>query len=926
MKIVYLLFFLVVTIQINAQNERTFSGSFNQEALQNILLKIKDDLDVSFYYRVEWVDSISYTGNFQNANLEYVLDQIVLGSEITYFYNGNSIYLTHGLPIIRTPIIVGSIVKNNNEENLPDTVPKSVLFTREYVPNQLTSDDKKNRVYEIGNKADFKQGATSTIAGFITSNETEERIDNAVIYSIQSNKSTISDETGFYSISLTNGQNELYVQYSGMKTAKRKIVLFSNGKLDIGLETDVIALSEIVVEAERGQNVESVSMGMNRLNIEETKVIPVVLGEKDILKVATTFAGVQTVGEGAAGINVRGGKSDQNLFLLDGATVYNASHFLGFFSVFNSDALEDLEILKTGIPAKYGGRLASVFDITSKKAGKSEFGVEGGVSPITSRLTVEAPIIKDKASLLLSGRATYSNWVLDLVDNSGFRGNVVEFSDLILNYDHDLSPKDNLSISGYLSHDYFKLNSDTLFSFSDFSYVNNMASTKWTHQFSSDFDVNFTGSYSKYKYEFETSNSPANAFIQDFQIKELGAKADFNYEATKNQSFNFGLETKHYIINPGSKKALGEESNISSLFLDEERAYESAIYFSDQYEISEKFTVNGGIRYSLFSAIGPGQKFIYSENSPLNEESIIDTVTYSSGDIIKTYQGAEFRFSLRYLLNESSSIKTSFGRNMQYIHSLSNTSSVSPTDIWRLSNGHIKPQISNEISLGYFRDFEEINLETSLEVYAKELENLIDFKTGSNFLLNNSIEMIALQGPGKAYGIELSAKKLGQLHGWLNYSYARTFIKLEGDFAEEIINDGNFFPTNYDIPHTINLVSNYDVTQRFSLSYNFTYKTGRPVTLPVGSYSVRGVEQINYSARNSSRIPYYLRMDLGITLKWGHRTKKLTRSFWSLSVYNLFGRDNPYSVYFDVVDGEVKGYKLTVFGSAVPTITYNFKF
>ena len=528
MKIVYLLFFLVVTIQINAQNERTFSGSFNQEALQNILLKIKDDLDVSFYYRVEWVDSISYTGNFQNANLEYVLDQIVLGSEITYFYNGNSIYLTHGLPIIRTPIIVGSIVKNNNEENLPDTVPKSVLFTREYVPNQLTSDDKKNRVYEIGNKADFKQGAT------------------------------------------------LYVQYSGMKTDKRKIVLFSNGKLDIGLETDVIALSEIVVEAERGQNVESVSMGMNRLNIEETKVIPVVLGEKDILKVATTFAGVQTVGEGAAGINVRGGKSDQNLFLLDGATVYNASHFLGFFSVFNSDALEDLEILKTGIPAKYGGRLASVFDITSKKAGKSEFGVEGGVSPITSRLTVEAPIIKDKASLLLSGRATYSNWVLDLVDNSGFRGNVVEFSDLILNYDHDLSPKDNLSISGYLSHDYFKLNSDTLFSFSDFSYVNNMASTKWTHQFSSDFDVNFTGSYSKYKYEFETSNSPANAFIQDFQIKELGAKADFNYEATKNQSFNFGLETKHYIINPGSKKALGEESNISSLFLDEERAYEEA--------------------------------------------------------------------------------------------------------------------------------------------------------------------------------------------------------------------------------------------------------------------------------------------------------------------------------------------------------------
>ncbi len=935
MKNLLFVLLLCVTLSAYAQEPLKFSGNFSNQPVQEVLQKIESDLSLYFYYSPQWLDSLAFSGVFNEAPVAEVLDKVFEGTDLFYYRAQTKVYLTKGIDIIQTPEIVGDlkidsvVVSEKQPVEVEEDTGKGLIFTREYREKAVVENDLENYVFEIGDRTAFKPGENSTIAGFIRDNETNEAIKDALIYTStegNSTVSTVSSADGFYSLSLPNGQNELQVQFTGKKRAKRKIVLFSDGKLDIGMDVDVIALNEVIVSAAREKSLENPIMGIEKLSIRDAKVVPVVLGERDILKVATTFAGVQTVGEGAAGFNVRGGKSDQNLFLLDGVTVYNAAHFMGFFSVFNSDALEGLEIHKSSIPTKYGGRLSSIFEVTSKKGSKEKLSGEGGISPIAARLTVEVPVVQDKASLLVSGRTTYSDWVLNSVKNVDFRENKVSFSDLILRYDHDLSGKDNLSLSGYASQDDFRLNSDTLFSFSDFAHVNTLASAKWTHVFNGSFDGSISGTYSKYGYEFESTQSPPNAFLQDFDIEEIGAKADFNYGLRDRHEFNFGVETKRYKINPGSKMPLGPESIIAPNILDEEQGRESAFYFSDQFTVSPTFSVSAGIRYSIYSALGPGSSFLYQESLPKNSDSRIGTIDYAKGDVIKTYQGAESRVSASYLLGESSSVKASYSRTRQYIHALSNTASISPTDIWRLSNEHIRPQIADQFSLGYYRDFFDGSLETSIEVYTKKLQDLQDFKTGADFLLNNTIESIALQGPGKSYGVELSIKKSGRLNGWFNYTYARTFIKLSGQTAEETINGGEFFPTNYDKPHTINLVSNYDVTKRFSVSYNLSYSTGRPVTVPVGSYVIQGLELVNYSDRNSFRIPDYVRMDLGFTLKEGHRNTKLSHAFWSFSIYNLLGRDNPFSIFFDLKDGKVKGYKLSVFGSAIPTISYNFKF
>tara|TARA_R110000796_G_scaffold252557_1_gene387755 strand:+ start:154014 stop:156806 length:2793 start_codon:yes stop_codon:yes gene_type:complete len=928
-KTLVLLLLALSTSSFALQNNNTFSGNYESASLERVILDIETKLSYSFFYKKEWIDSIEFTGVFNQTPIESVFDKLFENTPIRYYLDGRKVYLTNGITIISTPEIVSDVLAQTNkrkEEPRAAEEGKELLFTKEFKGETQNSNDLENYVFEIGSRGQFKAGNTSTLAGYIKDNITGDPIEGALVYSAEGNKGAISGQDGFYSLNLTNGKHEIQVQFTGMKRARRNLLLFSNGQLDIGMDVDVIALNEVVVEANRRANIERLTTGVERLNVEQSRTVPVVLGEKDILKVATTFAGIQTVGEGAAGFNVRGGKSDQNLFLFEGATVYNASHFMGFFSVFNSDALEGMDIFKSGIPANRGGRLSSVFEIKAKTANKEKTVVEGGVSPITSRITAEIPIIKEKSSLLASGRITYSNWILQNIAHSDFKDNKVSFSDFILKYDHEVDQDNRLTLSAYLSKDDFRLSSDTLFSFSDFSYINEMATAKWLHRFDETLDASLTASYSKYNYDFESTQLVKNAFGQDFGIKEYGVRLDMNKDLQIAHQLNFGVEAKRYDINPGTKSPIGEESIAANVALNPEQGIEGALYFSDKHELNEKLSFNYGLRYSFFTYLGPGVTSLYLENAPKNADTKTGEITHKKGEFIETYHGPEVRLAARYMLGENNSVKVSYDKSRQYLHALSNSSSLSPTDIWRLSNSYIKPQTGDQVSVGYYHDLMNGKLETSVEFYGKKLDNLLDFKTGADFLLNDRIESIALQGPGKSYGLELSLKKTGRLNGWFNYSYARTFIKLNGVFDEETVNNGAYFPTNYDKPHTINLVSNYDITTRFTVSYNLAYSTGRPITFPTGLYTLNGVEILNYSNRNEFRIPDYFRMDLGFTLKWGHRITKGAHSFWSVSIYNLVGRKNPFSLYFDLEDGEVKGYKLSVFGSPIPTISYNFKF
>ena len=918
-----IIFVLLLLISWTSVGQQKISASFSNEPVISVIQKLESETGKRFFFNESWIDSLSVTETFDGADLEVVLNTIFNETSISYYQMDDRIILTDNVVIISQPEITNSFSKEEVEVN---SIKKGLVFSREYSDFNNDESNLENTVFEIGNRNSMVTGGESTIAGYIRNAETNEPIEGALVYVQNPFIASSTDANGFYSMTLPNGKYELFVQYVGMRTTHRNIVLFSNGKFDVEMQVDVIALQEVLVESDRDINISNVQMGVSKLNVEETKNIPIVLGERDIMKVATTLAGVQTVGEGASGYNVRGGKADQNLIMINNAPIYNASHFFGFFSVFNSEAIEDFEVYKSGIPARYGGRLSSVFDIQSKSANKERFAGEGGISPITGKLILEVPIIKNKTSLLVSGRTTYSNWLLKRSKNAEFNGNEVSFYDLSMQLDHEINEKNSLIASAYYSNDKFKLASDTLFSFSDFNYQNSNATLKWKHQFNQNFDMRVSAIYAGYEYDLSFGASPSNSFVQDFGINEKSFDVELNYFLGRQHTLNFGGGTKHYLVNPGTKFPFGDESIIAAEVIQEERGLESHLYVSDQYEVSDDLLFYLGLRYSMFNTFGPQDVFSYSEGLPKNNANRLDSTRYGKGDLISTYHGPEVRFSGRYKLDDQSSVKFSYSRTRQYIHALSNSASLSPTDTWRISNSHLLPQVADQFSLGYYRNFLRNRLEASVETYYKTLDNLVDFKVGSEFLLNRFIEQAVLQGPGKSYGVELSIQKKGKLNGWINYAYARTFIKLDGNFSEEIINRGNYFPTAYDKPHTFNLVANYKLTRRFSCSINATYNTGRPVTVPESIYSFMGFENLNYSDRNQYRIPDYFRVDLGLNLEGNHKVSKLSHSFWSLSIYNLLGRDNPYSVFFDVKNGKANGYQLIIFGNPIPTLSYNFKF
>ncbi len=919
-KVIVIFAFTLTAFHFLFAQEEKFSLSFTNAPLIEVINEIESKQNIRFYFIQDDIDSIYVTAEVNDATLEEALKS-TLGNTPIYFYQRNDeVYLSKNVWVIDDLNITKST------ENTEETIEQGMVFSREFLDVGDPTGDLEKVLIEIGHRKESVPGSTSTIAGYIKEAKTGEPILGALIYKDDFSASATSDISGFYSMTLPPGPHKINIQYSGMKSAKRNILLFSDGRLDVEMLEDVITLDEVYVQSDRAENVKTAVMGVSKINVAETRNVPLVLGERDVLKLATTMAGIQTIGEGSSGFNVRGGKSDQNLIMLNEVPVYNATHFMGFFTSFNSDALKGMDVYKSNIPANYGGRLSSVFDISIKKASQTEFHGVGGISPITSKVTLEVPIIENKSGLLFSGRTTYSNWVMKNVKNATFQQNRISSQDMIIRYDHELSEKDDLQLTGYYSRDKYRLKSDSLFSFSDFSFANFHSKADWTHEFNKDLIGNFGIWFSKYGYDLEFSESEPNSFLQDFGIREMNVKTGFNKYVGNKHQLAFGAGNKFYNINPGTVSPLFEESTVVPIKIQEERATEGYLYFTDSYEINEQLLLDIGGRYSFFTALGPWVSYQYQNGLPKNPDSRTDTVNFAKGDWVQFYSGLEPRFSARFMLSKLTSIKASYNRSRQYLHTLSNSASLSPTDIWRVSTKNILPQVADQVSVGMYSSLLGNKLDVSIEAYYKWLQNLMDFKVGADFLLNPSVETAILQGPGKSYGLEFSLKKSGRLNGWINYTYSRTFIKLNGTFNVEKVNDGQFFPTNFDKPHVINAVLNWKITNRLSLSYNFNYSTGRPVTFPNGTYSFKGVSMISYSDRNAYRIPDYMRMDIGINLEEGYYKLKKIHTYWSFSIYNLTGRDNPYSVFYNVEGQDVNGYKLVVFGDPIPTITYNFNF
>ena len=907
-----------------AQKHPVVTISADSATFAQVVEVLEEQTDYCVFYKSEWVDSLWYSFSLVRTPLKQVLDTLVRGTKLHYHVSDNQVFITKNVRIVTNPQIA-ELLKTRSSE-IQTNVEKGLVFAREYRTPHDQGADLERKVLEIGSRQKLVAGSSSTVAGYVKEMGTDEPVAGVLVYSKEPLVTTTTDELGFYSINLPVGKNKLIFQLVGMKPTERNLALFSDGQLNVAMEADVTALGEVVIESGRRANIESIQMGVTNIDVAEIKNVPIVLGERDIMKVATTLAGIQSVGEGAAGFNVRGGKADQNLITLDGAPIYNTAHFLGFFSVFNSEAIDDMHIFKGNVPARYGGRLSSVMDISSRRANRDSISGSGGLSPITSKLTLELPLFKGNAGLMVGARTTYSNWILKNIDEANFHYNSISFSDFILRHDFDINAKNKLTFSGYYSVDKFKMNSDTLFSASDFRYQNIAASLSFWHQFSKKLSSKTSVLYSAYQYKLSNDGSPLNAFLQDFDIAEGTVKSELNYAMSDQHELSGGIEVKKINTNPGRKLPEGEESLVQRQEVATEQAFEAAAFIADEYNLTPDLSLYAGLRYSMFTNYGAQIVNTYLPGSPKNSDTKIDSIVYAKGKMIKRYGGLEPRISARFKINNVSSLKGGYSRTRQYVHTLTNSASLSPTDIWQVSNTYLKPQIADQFSLGYYRNFDNDKIETSLEVYYKEIQNLLDFKVGAEFLLNPHVETAILQGPGKSYGMELSLKKSGRLNGWVNYTFARTFLRLDSEYGEERINEGAYYPANYDIPHAVNLVANYKLTHRLSFSYNFSFRSGRPITYPTGVYDYHGSLAVHYSDRNSYRIPHYMRMDLGINLEAGHKLGKLAYSYWSFSIYNLLGRDNPYSVFFNVEGNEIKGYKLIVFGYPIPTITYNFRF
>ncbi|KUG06987.1 TonB-dependent receptor [Solirubrum puertoriconensis] len=894
------------------------NGQFSNAPFEQFAREVERQTPYRFYFEPSAVDSIRVTLGASNQPLPEVLESILKPRELFYAIDGQQrVYITSGQPI-QTELAANYF--RQNETNATAAGSPGDDDPLDGLNRPKSRRQAESQVYAIGQGSN--PSGKATVAGHVRESKTGEPVPGATVYVESPAVGGSTDQFGYYSLTLPLGRHTVLVRGIGIKNTKRTIALRNDGKLEIEVEEDITPLKEVVIEAEKDKNVAGMQMGMEKLDIKTIRQVPTAFGEADMLRVVLTLPGVKSVGEGSTGLNVRGGAADQNLILFNDAVVYNPSHLFGFFTAFNPDILKNVELYKSAIPAKYGSRLSSVLDITTRDGNRKKFGGAGGIGPLTSRLTLEGPIRQDKASFIVSGRSSYSDWILHRLPNRSYRESSASFYDLSAHVSNDLNDKNSLYATGYISRDRFRLASDTTY-----EYRNQNASLKWKHIFNNRLYSVATATYSRYGYDISSRKIPVNASALAFDLNQTTAQLDFSYFHNPRHTFEFGGSTQLYRIAPGKLQPLGGESLITPEVLQREQGLESALYVSDRIEVSPRFSVSLGLRYSLFNALGPNNVRQYAPAGPRSDNTLTDTVRYRAGQVLATYHGPEYRVSAKYALTENSSVKASYNRTRQYINMLSNTATMAPTDIWKLSDAHIRPQVGDQVALGFYRNFKDNTIETSVETYYKRLHDFVDFRNGATLLLNPAIEQDVVNAEGKAYGVEVMVRKLtGKVNGWISYTYSRSLVRVNSGTTAEMINGGRYYPSNFDKPHDVTMIGNYRFSRRFSTSLNFTYSTGRPITLPLAKYYVGNSMRVLYSDRNAYRVPDYYRADIGLNIEGNHKVKKLAHSSWTVGVYNLTGRRNPFSIYYKSVNGNIKGYQLSVFGQPIPTITYNFRF
>jgi len=766
-----------------------------------------------------------------------------------------------------------------------------------------------------------------TLSGSITDISSNESLIDVNILIPELQSGTVTNEYGFYSVTLPEGTYKIIISYLGYASISEIIELNNDIVKNYKLSESTEQLDEVVIiEDIEKLNIKKAQMSVNKLSINTIKQLPVVFGEVDVVKSITLLPGVTNAGEGSSGFNVRGGSVDQNLILLDEATIFNSSHLFGFFSVFNPDAIKDIKLFKGGIPAKYGGRVSSVLDIYQKEGNSNSFHMNGGIGLVSSRLLAEGPIIKEKGAFLFGGRSSYAHLFLPLFDID----NIAYFYDLNTKLNYRLNENNNIYLSGYFGRDVFKIAN----SFEN-SYGNAVLNFRWNHLYSDKLFSNLSLIYSDYSYDLKLNFVE---FDWTSGITNFNVKYDLKHYIDDKFKLEYGLNSIYYKFNPGNITPTTEASGINSFKLIDKYAFENAIYIDAHHTISNRLNVSYGTRLSSFLRLGQDELNLYTNNQPVvfNEElqiyekaQPIGTETFKRSDIIESFINIEPRVALSYILNENTSIKTSYNRMSQYLHLLSNTSSPTPLDVWTPSGKYAKPQLLDQFAIGFFKTFKENRYSLEIESYFKTIKNRIDYIDGADLIANNAIEQVILNGRARAYGLELLLKKNeGQLKGWLAYTLSKSEQQTPGRTASETgINKGNWYNTPYDKTHDISITGNYELNKKWTFNANFLFQTGQPTTFPIGQYEYNGITIPNYGDRNSNRLPNYHRLDISINYKPIPKRVKAYKTEWVFGIYNLYNRKNATSITFrqNNMTGINEAIRLSLFG-IVPAISYNFKF
>jgi hypothetical protein len=843
--------------------------------------------------------------SLKDEQLKHALDKITVASGVKFTYSEQVAKSNIGITVTATNKSLNEVLAAAfTNQPLQFSVLDNEIFIR--------FDPSKTKKAEAGPAANPVQVAGKfTISGTITSQSTGETQIAANIRIAGTAQVTTSNEYGFYSLTLPKGSYMVEVKVIGMKPYQTTITLDKNTSLHIVLEEEqhLLETVNVATSSSSRRNIQSPQMGMERLRIADTKTVPVLMGEPDVVKTLQLLPGVKTVGEGNGGMFVRGGSADQNMILLDEAPVYNATHLLGFFSTFNSDAIKNVTLYKTGMPAQYGGGLSSVLDVKMKDGNNQKLSVNGGVGLIATRLNIEGPVQKDKSSFLISARRTYADLFLKLSSDSSARNTQLYFYDINVKANYILSSKDRLFVSGYLGRDV--LASDNL---SGINWGNATATLRWNHIFNSRLFSNTSLIFSNYNYRIRANNDE-NSLTIFSQIRDWNFKEDLQWYVNEKNTISIGLNSIYHTIKPGQVESTGN-SGFLSQELQNRYALENAVYVSNTWKASNTFSLTYGLRISAFSILGPGDYYTVDRNG-----NVTDTTSYKSGKIVKTYINPEPRIAAALQVSGSAAIKVSYVRNVQNLHLIANSNAALPTDRWAASTNIIKPELSDQVSIGYYKNLRGNAYEFTAETYYKTLQNQIDYRNGADMFTSKPIETQLLYGKGRAYGLELLLKKkTGKLTGWIGYTLSKTERQVDG------INNNKWYNARQDKTHDIAVVGIYQLNQKWTLSANWVFSTGNAVTFPNGKYKMLGHSYFYYSERNADRMPDYHRLDLGAT-KLLKQTKKFSSEL-TFSLYNAYGRANAYRITFrdDKYDpNKTEAVKLTLF-RFIPSISYNFKF